>query len=137
MATYLPTYGYLPTYLWLPTNISKPTVIYLPIPKYQYIITADPGAGIGLALLIIVNRYTYPSLQIVIFWQPAMDGIPAIIGIPAMDGIADIIGIPAMTGITAMDGFPDFDDFSTMDGSPAVAVPVVDLVIFFRLGPIL
>ena len=36
------------TYLHLLYNIYKPTVIYLPIPKYQFIIAEDPGSCIGL-----------------------------------------------------------------------------------------
>ena len=58
----LPTYVNLPTptnlhqhtYLpvFLPTH-TNPSSIFLPvpIPKYQYIISADPGAGIGLVVI--------------------------------------------------------------------------------------
>ena len=38
------------SYKHIPTNVNLPSSTYLPvpIPKYQYIIAADPGAGIGL-----------------------------------------------------------------------------------------
>ena len=48
-STYLLTYVYLPTY----TNLPSSTYLSLPIPKYQYIITADPGASISLVTVII------------------------------------------------------------------------------------
>ena len=53
---YLPTLIKIPTYVYLPTytNLCQPTIItYLPlsIPKYQYIIAADPLACMRLALL--------------------------------------------------------------------------------------
>ena len=72
----LPAYGYLPTYLpmttyvpisptylstdlptttyqHVPTYVNLPSSIYLSllIPKYQYIIAADPEASIGLVIL--------------------------------------------------------------------------------------
>ena len=48
--TYQPisTYHHLPTYL--------PTYLPLPIPKYQYIIAADPGASIGLVSHLFVVK---------------------------------------------------------------------------------
>ena len=48
----LPTYINAPTYLYLLPNPCQPTIIYLPlpIPKYQYIIAAHPGAGMDLVL---------------------------------------------------------------------------------------
>ena len=53
------TYPYQPTSTYAPTNINTPTYVNLPsssylpvpIPKYQYIIAADPGAGIGLVVV--------------------------------------------------------------------------------------
>ena len=52
MSTYLHQLTYLPmsTYQHIPTHVNLPSSIYLPlpIPTYQYIIAADPGAGIGL-----------------------------------------------------------------------------------------
>ena len=56
MSTYLPSYINTPTHLCLLTNTYQPMSTYhhlttylpLPIPKFQYRITADPGAGIGL-----------------------------------------------------------------------------------------
>ena len=38
------------SYQHIPTHVNLPLSTYLPvpIPKYQYIIAADPGAGIGL-----------------------------------------------------------------------------------------
>ena len=52
-STYLPTYINTPTYLCLLTNTYQPMSTYhhLPTymyPKYQYIISVDPGADIGL-----------------------------------------------------------------------------------------
>ena len=49
----LTTYLYLPMSTDLPTYVNLPSSIYLslPIPKFQYIITADPGAGIGIVVL--------------------------------------------------------------------------------------
>ena len=57
-STYLSTYIDTPTHLFLltntyqpiPTHVNLPSSTYLPlpIPKYQYRIAADPGAGIGL-----------------------------------------------------------------------------------------
>ena len=46
----IPISTHLPTYVYLPC---QPTIIYLPlpIPKYQNIIPAGPGAGIGLVCL--------------------------------------------------------------------------------------
>ena len=40
------------SYQHIPTHVNLPLSTYLPvpIPKYQYIIAADPGAGIGLVL---------------------------------------------------------------------------------------
>ena len=62
MSIYLPSSTYLrittyvnrPTYIYLPTNVNLPSSIYLslPIPKYEYLIAADPGAGIGLVLIM-------------------------------------------------------------------------------------
>ena len=52
--TYPPisTHTYLSSYQHIPTHVNLPSFTYLPvpIPKYQYIIAADPGAGIGLVL---------------------------------------------------------------------------------------
>ena len=81
MSTYLPTYvnpptptnlhqhTYLPTYLYkntyppnspcqhIPTHVYLPSSTYLPlpIPKYQYRIDANPGAGIGLVILSVAG----------------------------------------------------------------------------------
>ena len=56
LPTYMSTYLYvylpicLPTFIKLPTYTNLPSSTYLTllIPKYQYIIAADPGAGISL-----------------------------------------------------------------------------------------
>ena len=53
---YQPTSTYLPNYLFsyqhIATHVNLPSSTYIPvpIPKYQYIIAADPGAGIGFVL---------------------------------------------------------------------------------------
>ena len=41
------------TYVYLPTHVHLPSTTYLPLPilKYQIIIAADPGVGIGLVLV--------------------------------------------------------------------------------------
>ena len=54
MSTDLPTstYQHIPTYVNLPSSV----YLSLPLPKYQYIIAADPGAGIGL-VYINVNLF--------------------------------------------------------------------------------
>ena len=53
--TYLPLPNYInaPTYVYLPTHVHLPSTTYLPLPilKYQIIIAADPGVGIGLVLV--------------------------------------------------------------------------------------
>ena len=72
MSTYLPlpTYINIPTYLYqhtylpissfqhIPTHVNLPSSTYLPvpIPKYQYIIAADPGAGIGLVSIENISQ---------------------------------------------------------------------------------
>ena len=42
------SYQHIPTNVNIPLSTSLPTYLPVPIPKYQYIIVADPGAGIGL-----------------------------------------------------------------------------------------
>ena len=76
--TYLPTSTYLPISIYLPTilhqhtylpmytsqnitthvNLPSSTYLPLPIPKYQYIIAADSGAGIGLVFNINLIRHS-------------------------------------------------------------------------------
>ena len=59
--TYLPltTYLYLlmSSYQHIPTHVNLPLSAYLPvpIPKYQYIIAANPGAGIGLVSISFIK----------------------------------------------------------------------------------
>ena len=50
----LPTYINIPTYVLIPTYVNLPSSICLPlpVPKYHYIIAANPGAVIGLLLLV-------------------------------------------------------------------------------------
>ena len=43
---------HIPTYVNLPSS----TYLPLPIPKYQYIIATDLGAGIGLVLLRVQSQ---------------------------------------------------------------------------------
>ena len=54
--TYLYQHTYLPmsSYQHIPTHVNLPSSTYLavPIPKYQYIIAADPRAGIVLVILV-------------------------------------------------------------------------------------
>ena len=74
ISTHLPTYDILPTYVNLPTptnlhqhtylpmstyqhiptHVNLPSSTYLPLPilKYQYRIATDPGASIGLVIVI-------------------------------------------------------------------------------------
>ena len=62
-STYLPTYLYKNTYppnspcQHIPTHVYLPSSTYLPlpIPKYQYRIDANPGAGIGLVILSVAG----------------------------------------------------------------------------------
>ena len=48
--TYLP----MSTYQHIPTHVNLPSSTYLPLPilKYQYRIATDPGASIGLVIVI-------------------------------------------------------------------------------------
>ena len=68
MSTYLPnqpTSIQLSTYVYLPiqTNPCQPTYLLLPIPKYQYMITADPGAVINLVIVgLFVSSMPYQLL---------------------------------------------------------------------------
>ena len=54
--TYLPLHTLLPmsTYQHIPAYVNIPSSTYLPlpIPKYRYIIAADPGTGIGLVVFL-------------------------------------------------------------------------------------
>ena len=68
MSTYLPyqpTSIQLSTYVYLPiqTNPFQPTYPLLPIPKYQYMITADSGAVINLVIVgLFVSSMPYQLL---------------------------------------------------------------------------
>ena len=39
----------------MPVQLPSPTYLPLPIPKYNYVITGDWGAGIGLVLLVKID----------------------------------------------------------------------------------
>ena len=76
---YLPSYYNLLTYPYLPLPTADaypsmstyldqhhlPTYLPLPIPKYHYIIAADPGAGIGLVYfrLLHTTQFKYTSIK--------------------------------------------------------------------------
>ena len=68
---YQPTSTYLPTYVFLPTHVNLPSSTYLPvpIPKYQFIIAADPGAGIGLVLIWTTLLYLQMELWTGCTWN--------------------------------------------------------------------
>ena len=66
---HLPTDFFMSTYQHIPTYINLPSSTYLPlpIPKYHYIIAANPGASIGLVtnLRFLLNfraPKSYPHL---------------------------------------------------------------------------
>ena len=54
------------TYQHIPTHVNLPSSTYLPlpIPKYQYIIAADPGAGISLVILKISDGYIMSEQEV-------------------------------------------------------------------------
>ena len=60
--TYLPTCFLTNTYQPMSTH-HLPTHLPVPIPKYQYIIAADPGAGVGLVFTVkLIQKGCYTFL---------------------------------------------------------------------------